>query len=191
MITNRPFLLKIVLAFALVAPLTGWAGGGTNQMRDFVFCLSSDSHIGMAFTNSKGSFTQGQVVAQSRATIAEMISLIGQPYPTAGLPDLPPGPIAKPLGVIVAGDLTDDGARAQYWPMFEKVFPTAGLDHGTIPLYLGLGNHDGTTPGRAVVEGVIARNRQREQVGQLDVISTNGLHYAWTWQGATITGRKD
>jgi len=181
--TNRPFLLKIVLAFALVAPLTGWAGGGTNQPRDFVFCMTSDPHIGFSSTNSKLPFTQKQVVAQSRATIAEMISLIGQPYPTVGSAGLPPGRIAKPLGMIVAGDLTDEGAKARYWPMFEQVFPAAGLDQGTIPLYLGLGNHDGTTPGRAVVEGVIARNRQREQAGQLDAISTNGLHYAWTWQG--------
>jgi hypothetical protein len=94
------------------------------------------------------------------------------------LPELPLGKIAQPRGVLIAGDLTDYGD----WPRFEEIFPATGVGPAKIPLFLGIGNHDGD-PKSPTRLGVLTRNRQLWDNHRIDSISDNGLHYAWTWEG--------
>ena len=165
--------LGLALVLGLGAALTRAAD------RDFVFFQSSDPHIGSADKKANPPITQDQWAADAAANLKQMLAVIGQPYPTVGpLHDVPPATVAKPRGFIIAGDLTD----ALDWPRFETIFPPAGFDNGTIPLFLCIGNHDGSPKG-ATRLGVLAANRRLQKEGRLAAISDNGLHYAWNWDG--------
>lgn len=109
-------------------------------------------------------------------TIRSMNALPGSTYPK----DLG-GMVAKPRGVIVTGDLTDNASQEQ-WDIFVHDWGLTGKD-GMIhyPMYDGAGNHDGavSTSAKGIVRrGIIDRNKKRVGVSN---ISSNGLHYSWDW----------
>ncbi len=103
---------------------------------------------------------------------AEQINSIGQrPFPDS----LGMSP-EDPRGVILVGDITQDG-YAEEWTAFKDVF---GLDGDALirfPVYEGFGNHDGNIGG-PVRSGIAERNIRRPGVA---AVSENGLHYAWKW----------
>ena len=95
---------------------------------------------------------------------------------------------AKPLGVVVTGDLIDSldkngghyPAMQRYeWKRFLSDFGLRGGD-GKIPfpVYEIHGNHDGPQGDTFIVDAIIERNKSRPGVVN---ISKNGLHYSWDW----------
>lgn len=82
----------------------------------------------------------------------------------------------EPRGVIVAGDITQDGLPHE-WGSFKQMFGLNGDALMNYPVYEGTGNHDGNIDG-AVRQGIRDRNISRPDVVS---ISHNKLHYAWKW----------
>lgn len=90
--------------------------------------------------------------------------IAGTPYPRSlG------GRVRRPRGVLVAGDLTNDGTRSQ-WKQFVRHYGLKGGD-GMVryPVFEGTGNHDYHGKRRLVAEAVRRRH--------------GALSYTWTWQG--------
>lgn len=126
---------------------------------------------------------------RNRVTIERMNSLPGTAWPEK----LGGGPIGKPRGVLVLGDLVDDGDKVGEteieWQAFEKHFGLDGTD-GLLkyPVFEGFGNHDGppkkfVKQRRSVQAEIERRNLVRREKGLISHISPNGLHYAWDWNG--------
>lgn len=132
---------------------------------DVTFFVISDTH----YTPDPASFEA------VRFTIDAMNRLPGTPYPGAiG------GYVETPRGVLVTGDLIDNGAApwaAAVWDVFTKDFGVNGEGRVCYPVYEIVGNHD-TGDGNPPQEGVRARNRSR---AGLTGVSANGLHYSWNW----------
>lgn len=92
------------------------------------------------------------------------------------------------LGMIVTGDLIDSADKngGNYpamqkfeWRRFKMDFGLTGKD-GRLPypVYELHGNHDGPQGDTFIIEDIIARNKNRPNVG---MVSANGLHYSWDW----------
>lgn len=105
------------------------------------------------------------------------------------------GPIARPRGVVVLGDVIDDGDRAlqgrsvsrEQYRFFLTDFGLDGTD-GLLkyPVFEGWGNHDGPPEGRekngfSFQAELKKRNQMRKQKGLIADLSYNGLHYSWDW----------
>ncbi|HEU5070808.1 MAG TPA: metallophosphoesterase [Verrucomicrobiae bacterium] len=133
--------------------------------RDLTFIVVSDTHYGLG--GEEGARTIPLLVDKMNA-------LPGTAYPTnLG------GTVGRPKGVIHLGDITNDG-KPEQWAMFVRDYGLTGKDGRlAYPVYETFGNHDGG-PRSPVREGIRERNRHRIGV---TTISTNGLHYGWTWDG--------
>ena len=103
--------------------------------------------------------------------------------------------IASPRGVVVLGDVIDDGDRVylgkhqtpRQWHQFAADFGFDGKD-GILnfPVFETWGNHDGPPAGAekfgfSFQRQLKERNLRRQQRGSLANLSTNGLHYSWDW----------
>ena len=145
------------LAAAWVAVLAALPAGGcretppviVNRERrggtDVTFLVAADTHFGA----SDG------IAALNRKQIAAMNALPGARYPAAiG------GTVAVPRGVLIAGDLTEDGTESQ-WRQFVELYGLTGKDALLrYPVYECSGNHDRyTLAGRPVLKGVRERHR--------------------------------
>jgi cytolysin (calcineurin-like family phosphatase) len=124
---------------------------------------------------------------RNRATIERMNALPGEPWPE----QLGGGKIGTPRGVLVLGDLIDDGDRRDespgQWRNFEQQFGLDGTD-GLLkyPVFEGWGNHDGPPVGTekfgfSVQARIKDRNVRRRKAGRIGNVSENGLHYSWDW----------
>jgi 3',5'-cyclic AMP phosphodiesterase CpdA len=180
-------LLAASLMLALVAPVTGAATPAAT--RDDTFFVLSDVHVGAHKDKDKTALTPDQMVVSARARLEAMRSLVGLPYPDRpALAGLQLGVVATPRGLFVLGDLTDGdkelSVRQEQWAGFDRVFPALGLQFGPakVPVFACTGNHDGAPDGPART-GLVGRNRQLAEAGQLDAISTNGVHFALNWNG--------
>jgi hypothetical protein len=91
------------------------------------------------------------------------------------------GPVPRPAGMIVAGDLTEVG-NAKQWQDFDRLLPWQGSTPGKYPTYALAGNHDGGSAG-PVRQGLRERNRAMLAAGLVTTLSDDALHSAWTWQG--------
>jgi cytolysin (calcineurin-like family phosphatase) len=153
--------------------------------RDVTFISTSDSH----YREPDHKF--GHHNDLNRASIEEMnrIATVAWPDKLGG------GTIAKPRGVVVLGDLIDDGDRhtterkisEEQYRLFAADFGLDGAD-GLLkfPVFEGWGNHDGPPEGKEKAgfssQGQIRkRNLVRKQKGLIDNLSDNGLHYSWDW----------
>jgi hypothetical protein len=104
--------------------------------------------------------------------------------PGTGFPARIGGIVDRPRGVILTGDLTNDGMPLE-WDRFLSHWGLTGKE-GILefPVFEGAGNHDGgvssSTEGASgyVRRQIIDRNRSRPGVTH---ISPNGLHYSWDW----------
>lgn len=113
-------------------------------------------------------------------------------------------PVARPLGLLIAGDLTQNGKDGREEGLgpgrdeigeFETDYGLTGTEGIlNMPVYEGYGNHDfdpdmpddefnwryyydeNPTPS---VERVVARNTNR--IGLLNTSTGNGGHYSWDW----------
>ena len=130
---------------------------------DITFFVVSDLHYDMGPT----------IVAANESTIDFMNLLPGSAYPKeVG------GEVMTPRGVVMTGDLTNDGT-AEQWTLFTADWGVNGEGRIAYPVYEGFGNHDGSmAPGRVVAAGIAERNKTRPGVKN---ISDNGIHYSWDW----------
>lgn len=127
----------------------------------------------------------------TRATIDEIDRIAGIPWPekTGG------GSIGKPRGVVLLGDVIDDGDRAEkgrslsaeQFRLFEADFGLDGKDGRLkLPVFETWGNHDGPPLGRekhgfSFQGGLKKRNARRLAARLISNLSENGLHYSWDW----------
>jgi hypothetical protein len=165
---RRSFLARAARSLwglsALWAAATAPAGALAQTFGDITFFAASDLHYG--FTNWPPFSAD-----ISRGTLDRMNALPGQPYP-AGVGG---GTVAVPRGVLLIGDLTEDGSAAS-WSAFTNDWGLNGEQRLAYPVYEGWGNHDGFPS--PVPDGVKARNLSRTGISN---ISTNGYHYSWDW----------
>lgn len=110
--------------------------------------------------------------------------LAGKPIPT----EAGGGTVAKPAGLIHAGDIIDTGdknGRVQEemqrteWAAFAENFGLTG-DDGRLkmPVYEVFGNHDAPHGTGHALEKIKERNKRRPGVVN---VSENGLHFSWDW----------
>jgi cytolysin (calcineurin-like family phosphatase) len=132
--------------------------------RDLTFFLVSDTHYGLS--------------AEGDKTIPKLIDamnqLPGSPYPVSV-----GGKVGKPSGVLHTGDITNSAKPAE-WNLFVGDYGLRGGDGRLVyPVYETFGNHDGGE-NLCVRQGIYERNKIRPG---LTLLSKNGLHYSWDWQG--------
>lgn len=149
------------------------------------FVLTSDVHYD-AFENEDRN-------ERVRETLRVLNTVTNLTWPE----ELGGGAIERPRGVLVLGDVIDDGDRIfngkhqtprQYY-QFLADFGFDGTD-GLLnfPVFETWGNHDGPPEGRekfgfSFQAHLKERNRRREQRGWITGLSTNQLHYSWDWAG--------
>ncbi|MCX5675303.1 MAG: glycoside hydrolase family 127 protein [Planctomycetota bacterium] len=173
----------IVLALAVAAAAGEPPGQPRRAERDVTFLVTSDAHYD-AFENEDRN-------DRVRDTLRHMNEIAGVAWPGP----LGGDPIEKPRGVLVLGDVLDDGDRmfqgkvqgAQQWAYFVRDFGLDGTD-GLLkfPVLEGAGNHDGPPAGReksgfSFQAELKKRNALRKQKGRLANLAENGLHYSWDW----------
>jgi len=139
----------------------------------FTFLVTADPHVG-----------RNQLVdneANLKNIIDDMNSLPGTTLPISG------EAISPPKGVLIAGDLTDNGRTdwTGFWwkewrDGFEGLFQTNGLGRLAFPVYEGYGNHDFSRGDVSALTAIYLRNRTRSTPVNT---SENGLHYSWDWEG--------
>ncbi len=148
--------LSVLLALILIL-LTGTSA----REKSFFFLVVSDSHYGKADRQ------------KNRETVERMNGMEG-----TDLPGWLTGKAGKPLGVIHCGDILDGPADSAYM-QFEEDYGLTGERLLKLPVYETFGNHDGGL-NQVVRQGSIRRNPLRPG---LAMVSENGLHYSWDWQG--------
>jgi cytolysin (calcineurin-like family phosphatase) len=166
---NKSLLL---IAVAIVLGIAGAAFG-----RNVTFFVAADLHYGQEqLEDNEG---------PNKNAIAIMNNLPGVAFPEKSF-----GVVAKPRGVLVAGDLTDSGKGVNYdgkyldihvFDGFADDYPVKGGAgvHIHYPVYEGYGNHDvQKQTGDAVLVGIALRNKNRNTPVN---VSDNGLHYSWDW----------
>jgi cytolysin (calcineurin-like family phosphatase) len=147
------------------------------------FIVTSDVHYD-AFENEDRN-------DRVRDTLRHMNAITDIAWPE----ELGGGLVQRPRGVLVLGDVIDDGDRIfqgkhqtpRQWLLFEADFGLDGTD-GLLdyPVYETWGNHDGPPISRerygfSFQAQLKKRNLFRQQKGWLSNLSDNGLHYSWDW----------
>jgi len=184
----RKIWLVLLVAVA-VGPIAscvssdGLRGGVSAAKTGVTFIATSDCHYD-AFENLDRN-------ERDRATIDRMNAIAGVAWPE----QLGGDPIDRPRGVVVLGDLIDDGDRQvegknqtePQWVCFVKDFGFDGTD-GRLkyPVFETWGNHDGPPVGKerfgfSTQAHLKERNRLRLRKGLVTNLSENGLHYSWDW----------
>jgi hypothetical protein len=154
-----------------------------DKQRNLTFIVTSDVHYD-AFENEDRN-------DRIRDTLRHMNTITKITWPEK----LSGGLIQRPRGVLVLGDVIDDGDRIyqgkhqtpRQWLLFQADFGLDGKD-GLLnyPVYETWGNHDGPPIGKeqhsfSFQAQLKKRNQVRKKKGWIAEISTNGLHYSWDW----------
>lgn len=154
----HPNPLWLVLSLLAAAPCAA---------RDVTFFSWSDPHYEIEHT-------------EGRPTVGEINQLPGTAYPP-----LMGGTVEVPRGIIIQGDLIDDGAkRDEYpaqWSNYTADFGVRGEGRCRFPVFDGVGNHD-LNPDLFIYKQIAARNRIRLEHGLIQHVSDNGYHYSWDWE---------
>jgi hypothetical protein len=134
---------------------------------DLTFFVAADPHYG-------GSLKAREI---NQLMVREMNSMPGQMYPEDfGLK----GKIHTPRGVIILGDIVDDGEAPDVlstWQEYVEDFGLKGEGLLAFPVYEGFGENDGPSNG-LVRNNLKNRNKIRPSIRSL---SADGLHYSWDW----------
>jgi hypothetical protein len=118
--------------------------------------------------------------SDGRAMVQVINGLPGTDFPAAlG------GKVEEPRGILIQGDLIDDGARNEEYPVqwanYTADFGVHGEGRCRFPVFDGVGNHD-LNPDLFVYKQIAARNQARLQLGLIRQVSENGYHYSWDWE---------
>jgi len=141
---------------------------------DFTFFVAADTHYGQSMWDNNE--------AGNKANIDRMNALPGTPYP-----EEVGGTVAVPVGLLVAGDLTDTGELLNwygYWLLhrhdgFRNDFGIGGEGRIQFPVFEAYGNHDISGGRTVVINGIKERNRRRDGLR----LSPDALHSSWDWGG--------
>jgi len=151
--------------------------------RDVTFIVTSDAHYDAFESEDRND--------RVRDTVRHINAITDIRWPE----EFGGGAIGWPRGVLVLGDVIDDGDRVfqgkhqtpRQWFLFEADFGLDGTD-GLMdyPVYETWGNHDGPPVGNekhgfSFQTQLKRRNQIRKQKGLLANLSANGLHYSWDW----------
>jgi len=152
--------------------------------RDVTFLATSDCHYDYPENEDRND--------RNRATIRHINVVTNLMFPD----EFGGGKIPRPRGVVVLGDLVDDGDRCTnsesitkiQWTYWEADFGLDGTD-GLIDyiVYETWGNHDGPPEGAekcgfSVQAQIKNRNKLRLQKHLISNLSENNLHYSWDWE---------
>jgi hypothetical protein len=114
-----------------------------------------------------------------------MVDVINALPGTAYPPDIK-GLVAAPQGIVMPGDLINDGALADkypaQWAHYTADFGVLGEGRCRFPVFEGIGNHD-VNANLFVLNQVKARNLVRKKASLIGRLSGNGYHYSWDWEG--------
>ncbi len=141
---------------------------------DVTFFCYSDIHY--------GADNGGKAPPKVRSEMVEPINTLpGTPYPTpAG------GVVDTPRGIVMQGDLINDGAVAEkyptQWANYLADFGVNGEGRCKFPVFELVGNHD-LHENLFVFNQVRERNVVRKRLGLIGNVSSNGYHYSWDWDG--------
>ncbi|MGC9056918.1 MAG: LamG-like jellyroll fold domain-containing protein [Candidatus Saccharicenans sp.] len=134
---------------------------------DLTFFVVSDLHYG-------GTMNARKI---NRQMVEAMNALPGEPYPKEfGIK----GKVHTPKGVVILGDIVDDGASTEvekFWQEYVEDYGFKGDRLLAFPVYEGFGESDG--PSNGLVRTNL-KNRNRLRTG-LKSLSSDGLHYSWDW----------
>ena len=174
----------LATAVAWLLLLTG-AAFAQAAGRDVTFISTSDSHYVTVDARHKDRN------ANDRKTVLAINAVTGLNWPES----LGGGSIHAPRGVMLLGDVIDDGdamfeginkSEKQY-EFFIADFGLDGTD-GVLkyPVFETWGNHDGPPVGAerygfSFQAKYKVRNAIRKQKGLIENLSDNGLHYSWDW----------
>ena len=177
---RRPALsLSLSLALAASSPR------GARALLSFFGC--SDVHFGHDVVAKDNSTTTA--LELNRFAVLEMNAL---PMNDSWPPALGGGVVQTPVGLIITGDLIDNGFTEGFEvDNFTAVYGLDGTD-GMVhfPVYEGRGNHDGAnstdTEPHFVASMIVERNQVRQNIPAFNLtgISATGLHYSWRWHVA-------
>jgi len=174
----RAFLAALLAALCCLV-----AARAAEPERDVTFLVTSDCH-----------YKTGQAKAhndRNRATIKQMNAIAEASWPEK----LGGDPVPRPRGVLILGDVIDDGDRmlegknisAEQFAAFVADFGLDGTDGvAKYRVFEGWGNHDGPPAGAekfgfSFQSELKKRNALRKEKGWLAALSENGLHYSWDW----------
>lgn len=173
---------KLLWTGLLLAAFGAWAAA---PEREVTFISTSDLHY------REPGHAGGTHNDLNRTSVEEINRIAGCKWPE----DLGGDVIPKPRGVLVLGDVIDDGDRganghsisAAQYDLFLADFGLDGTD-GLVkyPVFEGWGNHDGPPEGSekngfSFQAHLKQRNQVRLKKGLISNVSTNGLHYSWDW----------
>ena len=126
---------------------------------DVTFVVTADLHYGANVDMGLGGI--GPITKLLDKEIQQVNTIAGRPWPRGV-----GGKVGTPRGVVVAGDITDEGKKEQ-WDLFEKDFGLTGKEGKVkFPVFEFVGNHDRWT-GEYVAAQVALRHGSR--------------HYSWDW----------
>jgi hypothetical protein len=96
------------------------------------------------------------------------------------------GTVAVPRGILMPGDLINDGAVLEkyptQWANYVADFGVNGEGRCKFPVYEAIGNHD-VNENLYVFNKIKERNVTRKRLGMIQNVSPNGYHYSWDWDG--------
>ncbi|CAG9464553.1 unnamed protein product [Pedinophyceae sp. YPF-701] len=180
-------VLAGVLAVALAVRQE--PGDGKFRPQAFTFVVGSDLHIGV-----KGSKEDGDTNTYKNAKKFVKFLNNWDENKLKWPEDLGGDDVQRPQGVILTGDLVNDGGEPDLvkgqWDKYTKLFaPIKGDAKLDYDVYEGAGNHDGGSvepdlhsmhPDESDVprQAIVANNANRAQRVHT---SRNGLHYSWDW----------
>jgi hypothetical protein len=151
------------------------AGFLPSPAADVTFFAISDIHYGAVSGPKDG---KPKVTCPEIDTIN---SLPGTPYPAPFK-----GTVAVPRGIVMQGDLINDGAVADkyptQWANYIADFGVNGEGRCKFPVFEAIGNHD-VNENLFVFNKIKERNLTRLQLKHIGNISPNGYHYSWDWDG--------
>ncbi len=156
---SRGTLATVAAAVALCLPVTA---------ADVTWFAFSDCHYG-----------GGEPPRTTNQKVDWINSLPGTAFPG----DLG-GEVEKPRGVIMSGDLIDNGSDPDRYPTewanYLAEFGVNGEGKCKFPVYEGMGNHD-WNKNLFMYNNIKERNVKRKELGMIQNISPNGYHYSWDW----------
>jgi hypothetical protein len=165
---RRTFLKQSACAVVALPWMDRICFGQDADRQQLTFYAMSDTHVGHVIDREKGT------IKQRCEEVAWINSLPGTAYPkTMG------GVVDPPRGIVMAGDLINDGALAdrypKQWADWVADFGVDGEGRCRFPVFEGVGNHD------VNFNQVHQRNRKRLALGYIRHVSENGYHYSWDW----------
>lgn len=136
---------------------------------DVTFLVAADTHLGFDTPDRDAHQILANPIGIEKTNLRMIVAM--NELPGVAYPEPLGGSVNAPRGVLVAGDLTEDGGQVD-WIMFEALYGRTGKE-GPLkyPVFEGAGNHD-------LVRDWVVRDRIRERHGGWSYsFDFDGLHF--------------